>query len=59
MPDGLATAVSVLGPVAGFRLVEETAGAAAYLVEAATEEGGQTVEYRSSRFAGWERTPLP
>lgn len=57
--DGLATAVSVLGPVEGFRLVEETAGAAAYLVEAATEEGGQPVEYRSSRFADWERTPLP
>lgn len=49
--DGLSTAVSVLGPQRGLRLVDETAGAAA-LVLRATPEGVET--YRSAR---WKELP--
>ncbi len=45
--DSLATAVSVLGPKAGLKLVEATPGAAAFIVRA-TDEGVETFE--SSRF---------
>lgn len=46
--DGLATAVSVLGPQRGLKLVEDTQRAAAYVV-VATDHGTETFE--SCRFA--------
>lgn len=45
--DSLATAVSVLGPEAGLRLVDQTPGAAAFIIEA-TREGKR--RYRSQRW---------
>jgi len=55
--DGLATAVSVLGPVAGLRMVDSTPGAAALVTEAAA---GGVRTYESSRWAalsGFSATP--
>lgn len=48
--DGLATAVSILGPDRGLALIEQTKGAAALIVQA-TETGLSVTE--SSRFAGF------
>jgi len=45
--DGLATAVSVLGPVEGMRLVDATSGAAAFVIE---EAAGVRQTYESSRW---------
>lgn len=45
--DALATAVSVMGPSAGFRLVDATAGASAFIAE---ERGGVVQTYASSRW---------
>ena len=45
--DALATAVSVMGPSAGFRLVDATAGASAFIAE---ERGGVVQTYTSSRW---------
>jgi thiamine biosynthesis lipoprotein len=45
--DGLATAVSVLGPQAGLKLVQRTRGGAAHIVRA---PGGQVELTESSRF---------
>jgi FAD:protein FMN transferase len=47
--DGLATAVSVMGPVSGMRLVESTTGAAAYVTE---EAAGGLRTYESTRWRG-------
>ncbi len=47
--DGLGTAVNVLGPKAGLALVEETPGAAAFIVRTADEGASET--YESSQFA--------
>ncbi len=46
--DSLATAVSVLGPEAGLRLIDETPGAAAFVVQAGDD--GATETYQSARF---------
>jgi thiamine biosynthesis lipoprotein len=46
--DALATAASVLGPQRGLKLIEDTEGAAAYIV-VATDSG--TAAFESSRFA--------
>lgn len=48
--DSLATAVSVLGPKEGLRLVEKTPGAAVWIVRG-TE--GQREEWRSRRWSRW------
>jgi thiamine biosynthesis lipoprotein len=45
--DGLASAVSVLGPQAGLRLVEETSGAAARILYI---QDGKLIAYQSRRF---------
>jgi thiamine biosynthesis lipoprotein len=47
--DALATAVSVMGPSAGFRLVDATAGASAFIAE---ERSGVVQTYTSSRWRG-------
>lgn len=47
--DGLATAVSVLGPKQGLALIESLDGTAAFIV---TVEEGATKTYASNRFAG-------
>ena len=49
--DSLETAVSVLGPTAGLTLVEETPGAAAFIVRAGD---GDVETFESSRFANFE-----
>lgn len=57
--DALATAVSVLGPEAGVRLVDETPGCAALILRA---RNGGVERFESSRFAdlpalaSWHRT---
>ncbi|HXG55878.1 MAG TPA: FAD:protein FMN transferase [Vicinamibacterales bacterium] len=50
--DGLATAVSVMGTVAGLRLVDSTSGAAAFVMH---EEAGGLRTYQSTRW----RTTIP
>jgi thiamine biosynthesis lipoprotein ApbE len=45
--DSLATAVSVLGPAAGLKLVDETPDAAALIVRV---ENGKPATYESKRF---------
>lgn len=52
--DGLATAISVLGPVDGLKLVDETPGAAAFIVGI---EGESVRTYSSSRFADFTKQP--
>jgi thiamine biosynthesis lipoprotein len=47
MSDALATAVSVMGPAAGFRLVDATAGASAFVAE---DRAGGIKTYASSRW---------
>ena len=48
--DGLATAVSVLGPTDGLKLIERTKNAAAHIVR----KPGQEIEtYESRRFKRW------
>ena len=49
--DGLSTAVSVLGPEKGLRLVEQTPGAAAFIV---VNVGGQARTFHSS---AWNKLP--
>ena len=49
--DSLASAVSVLGPERGLKLIEATKDAAALVV---TEENGELKTYESSRFAKWK-----
>jgi thiamine biosynthesis lipoprotein len=51
--DSLATAVSVLGPVAGLRLVEQTPGAAALL---ARQPGANLEIHESKRWRAWQAT---
>lgn len=46
--DSLATAVSVLGPAAGLRLVDQTPDAAAFVVQVADDDAAET--FQSSRF---------
>jgi thiamine biosynthesis lipoprotein len=54
--DSLATAVSVLGPDAGLRLIERTAGAAARIVRRPAD----TMEvFESTRFRQFVETPPP
>jgi thiamine biosynthesis lipoprotein len=48
--DSLATAVSVLGPEEGLRLVEKTPGAAVWVVRG---PDGQREEWRSRRWSRW------
>lgn len=48
--DSLATAVSVLGPEAGLRLVEKTPGAAVWVVRG---PDGHREEWRSRRWSRW------
>jgi thiamine biosynthesis lipoprotein len=52
LADGLSTAVSVLGPVAGLKLVEDTPGAAAYFVLLRDE---RIIEHRSARYSDFTR----
>jgi thiamine biosynthesis lipoprotein len=52
--DSLDTAVSVLGPERGLKLVEQTGGAALHLVR---KPGGQIEEATSKRFTGWLEKP--
>lgn len=52
--DSLATTVSVLGPEAGLKLIEQTPGAAAIIMRN-TEQGMQT--YISARFSQFEVRP--
>ncbi len=52
--DSLATTVSVLGPEAGLKLIEQTPGAAAIIMRN-TEQGMQT--YVSARFSQFEVRP--
>ena len=47
--DGLATAVSVMGPATGIRLVDATGGAAAFITEASAA-AGRLESYESSRW---------
>ena len=49
--DSLASAVSILGPEKGLKLVEETPGAAVLMI---VEENGSQKPYSSSRFANIE-----
>ncbi|MBC7852256.1 MAG: FAD:protein FMN transferase [Pirellulaceae bacterium] len=49
--DSIASAVSILGPEKGLKLVEETPGAAALMI---VEQDGSQKSYASSRFAGFE-----
>ena len=49
--DSIASAVSILGPEKGLRLVEDTPGAAALMI---VEESGSPKSYTSSRFAEFE-----
>jgi thiamine biosynthesis lipoprotein len=52
--DSLASAVSVLGPEKGLRLIEETPGAAAYIV---IDVNGREVVHASRRFSEFEAGP--
>jgi thiamine biosynthesis lipoprotein len=52
--DGLGTAVSVLGPEKGLKLIESIPGAAAYIVAIENE---QPRTYASSRFAEYAKRP--
>jgi thiamine biosynthesis lipoprotein len=56
LADGLSTAVTVLGPVAGLQLIEDTPGAAALIV---IVDKDRTTEYESSRFARLIQPPAP
>ncbi|MGI8978734.1 MAG: FAD:protein FMN transferase [Pirellulaceae bacterium] len=49
--DSIASAVSVLGPEKGLKLVEDTPGAAALMI---VEQDGSQKSFTSSRFAGFE-----
>jgi len=49
--DSIASAVSILGPEKGLKLVEDTPGAAAFMI---VDETGSQKAYTSSRFAGFE-----
>ena len=49
--DSIASAVSILGPKKGLKLVEDTPGAAALMI---VDESGSQKSYTSSRFAGFE-----
>lgn len=49
--DSIASAVSILGPEKGLKLVEETPGAAALMI---VDEEGTQKSYTSSRFADFE-----
>ncbi len=49
--DSIASAVSILGPEKGLKLVEDTPGAAALMI---VDESGSPKSYASSRFAGFE-----
>ena len=49
--DSIASAVSILGPEKGLKLVEDTPGAAALMI---VDESGSQKSYASSRFAGFE-----
>jgi thiamine biosynthesis lipoprotein len=65
--DGMATAVSVLGPERGLELVRSTPGTAALIVQA-TDQGPRTLELNllpyaaaggksgASAFLGWQET---
>jgi thiamine biosynthesis lipoprotein len=55
MSDGLATAVSVMGAVAGMRLVEATRGAAAFISEAPAAPASIVQTYESSRWRALAR----
>ncbi len=55
--DGLATAVSVLGPVAGLRLVDSTPGAAALVTEAAAGGVRTSESSRWAALSGFSATP--
>jgi thiamine biosynthesis lipoprotein len=52
--DALATAVSVLGPQAGMKLVEETRGAAAHLVR---KPGERVESFESRQFRQFYASP--
>jgi thiamine biosynthesis lipoprotein len=52
--DSLASAVSVLGPQQGVKLIEATCGAATLIVQV---EQGRAVKYESKRMAGFETSP--
>ncbi len=52
--DGLSSAVAVLGPEKGLKLVEDTPGAAAFIVRVV---GGQARTYPSRRWKDLERAP--
>ncbi len=54
LSDSLATAVSVLGPVKGLKLIEATEGAAALIVQAA-DQGSLTVESKQWRAISKEK----
>jgi thiamine biosynthesis lipoprotein len=49
--DSIASAVSILGPEKGLKLVEETPGAAALMI---VDQDGSQKSYTSSRFASFE-----
>jgi len=49
--DSIASAVSILGPEKGLKLVEDILGAAAFMI---VDESGSQKAYTSSRFAGFE-----
>ena len=49
--DSIASAVSILGPEKGLKLVEDTPGAAVLII---VEQEGSQKSYTSSRFAGFE-----
>lgn len=54
MADALATAVSMLGPAAGLKLIDDTPGTAAYVV---TIENDRVKTYASTRFAQFTQPP--
>lgn len=56
LADSLASAVSVLGPEAGLKLVEATDGAAALIVSQPSDDV-QPTTYTSKRFASFETAP--
>ena len=51
--DSLATAVSVLGPQDGLKLVEKTPGAAALILRAAGDAGDRLETHESRRLSQW------
>jgi thiamine biosynthesis lipoprotein len=55
--DALASAVSVLGPQRGRKLVDDTPGAACLVVQ--VEDGDKVCEYPSERFATLNTADLP